>query len=98
MLREVLKTVEEAGRPITLTELSSLLNIDPGVLDGMLEHWARKGRLVVDGRSAATCSGSCVAASCRCGACSGVSGCPFMARLPLSFAVARPADPPSSSD
>lgn len=92
MLREVLKTVEAANGSITLAELSHRLNIDPGVLSGMLEHWARRDNLVVDGRSVAACAGSC-AASCHCGSCSGESGCPFIARLPRSFTVTQLADP-----
>ena len=48
MLREVLRAVESAGGPITLNELSRQLSIDPGVLDGMLAHWSRRGKLMID--------------------------------------------------
>jgi hypothetical protein len=102
MLREVLRLIETACGPITLAELSRQLGIDPGALEGMLEFWARKGRLVVDGGSAAACSGSCMAGASHCGGCSGAAGCPFMARLPRSYVMAQPADSfipiPISSD
>ncbi len=87
MLLKVLQAVESADGPVTLTELSRRLNIAPSALEGMLGYWAGKGRLVVDGRSAAACAGGCSAASCACGSCSGVAGCPFMARLPRSYAL-----------
>lgn len=79
MLRQVLQTVEAAGGPITLSELSRRLDIDPGALTGMLEHWAQRGRLTVDGGLAAAC------ATGGCGSCSGAAACPFVARLPRSF-------------
>jgi hypothetical protein len=92
MLHEVLRLIETAGGPLTVAELSRRLGIAPGALEGMLEFWARKGRLVVDGGTAAACSGSCMAGASGCGGCSGAAGCPFMARLPRSYSVAPPAD------
>jgi hypothetical protein len=80
MLRQVLQTVEAAQGPITLVELSRRLDIDPGALAGMLEHWAQRGRLTVDGGSASAC-----AMGGGCGSCSGAAACPFMARLPRTF-------------
>jgi hypothetical protein len=92
MLRDVLRLIETAGGPITVAELSRRLSVDPGALEGMLEFWARKGRLAVEGGTAAACSGSCMAGASHCGGCSGAAGCPFMARLPRSYAIAQPAD------
>ena len=57
MLREVLQAVESAEGPITLSELSRQLNLDPRVLDGMLEHWSHRGKLVVDNGAATVCAG-----------------------------------------
>lgn len=45
MLNAVLKAVQESQGPIRLQELSQKLDIDPAVLDGMLEFWIRKGRI-----------------------------------------------------
>lgn len=91
MLREVLTIVEAAEGPISLTEISRQLGLDPGVLDGMLEYWVRKGKLVVNNRSTAACSASCLDAGCGCGSCSGAAGCPFIARLPKTYSVAAPS-------
>lgn len=88
MLREVLRIVETADGPISLADVSKQLGIDPGVLDGMLDYWVRKGRLVVDNRSAASCHTACLDAGCGCGSCSGVDGCPFIARLPKTYSIA----------
>lgn len=87
MLLRVLQAVESADGPVTLADLSRRLDIVPSALEGMLAYWAGKGRLVVDGRSTAACAKSCSVASCSCGSCSGIDGCPFMARLPRSYAL-----------
>lgn len=89
MLLRVLQAVQAADGPITLNELSRTLGIAPGPLEGMLAHWARLGRLTVEGQGAdkaCSCGGSCGAMG-SCGGCAGVDGCPFMARLPRSYAA-----------
>ena len=85
MLRELLRLVETAEEPISLTDLARQLGVDAAVLDGMLQHWVQKGRLVVDGRSsAAACAGGCASMG-GCGSCTGVAACPFVARLPVTY-------------
>lgn len=93
MLRQVLQTVEATGGPITLSELSRRLDIDAGVLAGMLEHWARRGRLTLDGGSACACAGGG-----GCGSCSGATACPFVARLPRTFIALQAIQPMESVD
>jgi len=90
LLHDVLKAVESTKGSITLMELSRRLNIAPEVLDGMLQHWERKGRLVIDEGAAEACSMSC-ATECGCGAGSGIVGCPFNVRLPRSYTLAKKA-------
>jgi hypothetical protein len=86
MLRELLRLVEAAQGPISLTELGRQLNVDVAVLDGMLQHWVRKGRIVMDGRAGSVaCSGNCVSLGGGCGSCSGTGSCPFIARLPVTY-------------
>lgn len=58
MLRELLRLVETAEGPISLTDLGRQLGVDAAVLDGMLQHWVRKGRLVVDGAGGQGCRGA----------------------------------------
>ena len=85
MLRELLRLVETAEGPISLSDLARQLGVDAAVLDGMLQHWVKKGRLVVDGRSSAvTCEGGCASMG-GCGSCAGVASCPFIARLPVTY-------------
>lgn len=90
MLREVLQAVQAADGPITLRELSRSLNIDPGVLAGMLEHWSRKGKLTVDGQSGLACAETCAPVTCSCGSGAPGAACPFMARLPRTFTMIQP--------
>jgi hypothetical protein len=85
MLRELLRLIEAADGPMTVSELSRRLNVAPGVIEGMLEHWVRKGRLAVSGGAAT----ACCATGDGCGSCAGVGDCPFVARLPRSFTVVQ---------
>lgn len=87
MLREVLQAVEAADGPITLNELSRRLDIDPGVLDGMLAHWSRRGRVTVDTQAGIACAGTTVAVRCSCGSGEPGAACPFMARMPRTYIV-----------
>ena len=98
MLREVLRAVESADGPITLNELSRQLSIDPGVLDGMLAHWLRRGKLMIDAETGAACAGSSAPVACSCGSGSPGAPCPFMARMPHTFLVPRPAIPDNGSE
>lgn len=107
MLRELLRLVETAQGPISLTDLARQLGVDNAVLDSMLQHWVRKGRLVVEGsgyageqrsggagerRGAAGASFPpapplpCSPAG-NCGSCSGMTNCPFVVRLPVTYRV-----------
>jgi len=89
MLRDVLQAVETTQGPITLAELSRRLNIDPGALDGMLQHWERKGKLVLNSGSAVACNMDCATIQCACSMGAGGACCPFVARLPRSYSPAN---------
>lgn len=89
MLRAVLRAVEAADGSITLNELSHRLNIDPGVLAAMLEHWSRKGKIVISGGSAMPCAAPDKPITCSCGSGGISTDCPFKARLPRSFEVSQ---------
>ena len=83
MLRRVLAEIHQAPGPLTLAELSRRTGVEPGALDGMLRWWERRGRITA-GEPAlpATCRGTI------CGdACPGIDACPYIARLPLTYAV-----------
>ncbi len=86
MLRELLRLVETAEGPISLTHLARQLDVDVAVLDGMLQYWVRKGRLVMDSHSGeGVCGGGCTSMGGGCGSCSGMASCPFVARLPVTY-------------
>ncbi|MBP6017113.1 MAG: hypothetical protein KA586_10370 [Candidatus Promineofilum sp.] len=97
MLREVLQAVEAAKGPITLNELSRRLELDPRVLDGMLEHWSRRGKLVVDGVTGTACAGDMTPARCSCGSATDNVNCPFLARLPKSYSLSSESDIPTAT-
>lgn len=78
LLISVLQSIQTAGGPVTLGELSHQLEIEPGALEGIIEFWVRKGRLTASGGTAAACGPA------ACSACtpSGEAGCPFVVGAP----------------
>ena len=85
MLRQVLQAFEDADHPRTVAQLARELDIAPGLLDGMLAYWVRKGRLR-ESRSTPACT-----------TCGGAAGCPFVPNLPRSYELVTGDDPPGPS-
>jgi hypothetical protein len=56
-LREVLRAFEDARRPLSFNDIARDLDITPGMLDGMIDYWVRKGKIrpVVSGAACASC-------------------------------------------
>jgi hypothetical protein len=74
-LRRVLEAIKAADGAVRFDQLSRKLDIEAGMLDGMLQHWVRKGRIreVID-TNAANCT--------HCG----VKGhCPFVMKMPRRY-------------
>jgi hypothetical protein len=44
-LRQVLNLFEHTANPLSLTEVARSLDLEQGVLEGMLQYWVHKGRL-----------------------------------------------------
>jgi hypothetical protein len=81
LLREVLSAFENTRQPLTLNQLARQLDISPGMLEGMLEYWVRKGRLrEVGGESCTTCGNT--------------GNCPFVPRMPRSYELVTGEDAP----
>lgn len=89
MLFELLRLIEATSGPISLGDLQRQLAVDSTTLEGMIQFWVRKGRLHVNGRSESVCAASCADAGCSCGSCSGIEGCPFIARLPIAYELTK---------
>ncbi len=90
MLWKVLHEVEAARAPLDLSELSRRLDVERSVLDGMIQFWVRKGRLVEDAATAGQATMACAAHGCGSG-CSGAQGCPFMMKMPHTISLVKPA-------
>ena len=66
MLARILAAIELSGGAVDLRTLARTLEVEPGALEGMIQHWVRKGRLVArtDDEEAAAggaaCPSSCV--------------------------------------
>ena len=89
MLWKILHEVEAARAPLDLNELSRRLDVERSVLDGMIQFWVRKGRLVDDAATAGQATTACAAHGCT--NCSGAQGCPFTMKMPRTIALVKPA-------
>jgi len=85
MLWKVLHEVESARTSLDLNELSRRLDVDRSVLDGMIQFWVRKGRLVDNAASAGHTTATCAAHGC--GGCGGAQGCPFPMQIPRTISL-----------
>ena len=87
MLYQVLEEIEQAHGPLLIKDLSQKLNIDPGVLMGMIEFWVRKGRLR-DDDAVAEEGMACAGGACG-DHCSGLTECAFVAKMPKTYSIAK---------
>ena len=83
MLKQVLLTIESTNGPVHVAELSQRLGIERGALEGMIDYWVHKGRLLDDDDGMA-----CAPTNGHCGpTCTGSTNCAFVARMPKSYSV-----------
>lgn len=78
-LRQVLTAFEQASQPLSLNQLAHRLNVTPSMVDSMIQHWVRKGKLRVH------TDDSCEMASPACSCGSGPGGCPYIMQMPRSY-------------
>jgi hypothetical protein len=83
VLYRVLEELESTDGPLDLNELSRRLDIDRSALDGMIQFWVRKGRLIDD---AAASNLVCAPGHCG-GSCPGPKGCPFTMDMPQTYTL-----------
>lgn len=81
-LRQVLYAFEDAKAPYTLNQLARQLDMTPGMLDGMIHYWVRKGKLRP------------VHTSMACNACGSSSQCPFIMQMPSTYELVKDDSPP----
>jgi hypothetical protein len=86
-LRQVLTAFEQTDQPLSLAQLAQQVGASPEMVDGMIQHWVRKGKLRenVDNTS-------CDAASRTCSCGTGQSGCPFIMLMPRSYELVSEDD------
>jgi hypothetical protein len=77
MLHAILHEIETAPEPMTMRALSRKLGVQPSALEGMIQFWVRKGRLVVDAGPGGVSSIS------ACGGKRCLRSCPGPAQCPL---------------
>ena len=78
-LRQVLTIFETAVTPLSMPQIARQLDVSPEQLEGMIQHWVRKGKIREN--KAAT----------ECGSCGHGSSCPFVLDLPRSYELVTDA-------
>lgn len=75
-LRQVLNVFEQNQEPIALSRLATQFGMPPALIEGMLDHWVRKGKLrVATGHE-------------NCGSCAKDGDCAFVVDMPKSYELA----------
>lgn len=77
-LRQVLTIFETAHAPLSLPQIARELEVSRERLEGMIQHWVRKGKI----RESHSQS--------ECGGCGHKGACPFVLDLPRSYELATP--------
>jgi hypothetical protein len=75
-LRQVLTVFETADSPLSLPQIARDLDIPPDRLEGMIQHWVRRGKIRETGSPAG------------CGSCGHQTGCPFVMEMPRRYELA----------
>lgn len=79
-LRQVLNHFEQQSGAVSLSRMARDLELEPPMLQEMINYWVRKGRL------RQVCDSACTT-------CSGAQGCPFVYALPVVYElVTAPAE------
>lgn len=79
-LRQVLTVFETADSPLSLPQIARELDMSPAQLDGMIQHWVRRGKIRQSGSLS------------DCGTCGQQGGCPFVMTLPRSYELVTAED------
>jgi hypothetical protein len=79
-LRQVLTIFETASGSLSLPQIARELEVSPERLDGMIQHWVRKGKI----RASSSLT--------ECGRCGHSGACPFVMPLPRSYEVVSEDD------
>lgn len=75
-LRQVLIAFEETNGSLSLPQLAQELEVSQDRLNGMIQHWVRKGKLRESNEMA------------ECGTCGDHGSCGFVVELPRSYELA----------
>lgn len=83
-LREVLNRFNSQSPPVSINQLARDMQIDAGVLHGMIDYWVRKGKLREVNSGGQTCT-----------TCGVKNGCPFVVALPRYYERVQEGDSPA---
>ncbi len=77
-LSQLLTIFKGSQQPLTISMLAEKLESTPAAIEGMLDHWLRKGKLhLTSGHQ-------------ECGACSKNGDCAYLIDLPRTYELATP--------
>ena len=87
MLHAILHEIQTVSEPITLTQLSRRLGIQPTALAGMIQFWVQKGRLVTDGGMGGLSHVSVCGGKTCLRTCPGPAQCPLVSKPLTTYTI-----------
>jgi len=86
-LREVLNRFGKQSAPVSLNQMAREMQLEPGMLGGMIDYWVRKGKLREVNSGGETCN-----------TCGIKSACPFIIALPRYYELTQDGDNDAETD
>jgi len=86
MLNQVLQEIRSTQSALNLGDLSHKLGVERSALDGMIQFWVRKGRLIDDDAAETQAGVVCSIGSCG-ASCMGAFNCAFIAKMTRTYSI-----------
>jgi hypothetical protein len=97
MLHAILHEIQTASGPVTMQQLSRKLGVQPSALEGMIQFWVQKKRLVIDdGMGGASEISVCGGKTCF-HSCPGPAQCPLVSKPLTTYTVRQSGHVPPDS-
>jgi hypothetical protein len=90
MLDQVIDIIKGTDRPVSLQNLSQRMAVEQSALSGMLDLLVRKGKLKIEMAGVNDQDNAC--GTIRCSSCVKESSCPFIAKMPVMYALKEAGD------
>lgn len=85
MISEIIQTLKSSERPLTLNELSEVLDTEPSALEGMLDYLLLKGKIIA--QNPVSIIHADEYQTFKCGGCHENPYCPTLLNQPVTYYI-----------